>query len=140
MRTPDRKARAELLARQFAARLAAEGLSVKTQRNRKSLEREAKTEAAERDHLIEMRRRPSYAAVEAQQPFEPETRLIKPVARPSTVKSETEASGSPVRLTYDEMRAQRNEYPVLPADARDYERRRREQRRERKRQSGRRKK
>ena len=137
-KNPDRKARADLLARQFNARLAAEGLSVKAQRDRKSVAHDARAEAAERRRLIEMRRRPSYAAVEAQQPFEPETRLIRPAGRSSTAKSAT--SGPPARLTYDQMRVQRNEFPALPSNVREHERRRREQRRERKQQGGRRKK
>lgn len=124
-KNPDRKARTELLARQFAVRLTAEGLSVKAQRNRKSLASEARTEAAERRHSIEMRRRPSYAAVEAQQPFESDTRLIRPAGRPSMAEPET--SVSPARLTYDQMRAQRNEFPAMPADVREHKRRKREQ-------------
>ena len=128
-KTSDHKSRAELLARQFNMQLKTEGLGAKARKDRKSLGHEARTEAAERRQLIEMRRRQGYATVEAQEPFTPEVRLI-----PSKDRSEiAETNGNntaPVRRpSFKEMRAQTTEFPAIPAEVREVERRKREQRR-----------
>lgn len=130
-KNPDHKARAELLARQLNARLAAEGLGMQARRDRRALARDARAETAERRRMIEMRRRPSYAASEARQPFEARTRLIPATNRSHDAETHEKIVEPPTRPTYEQMRAQRDEYPDMPMEVREHERRRREQRRAR---------
>jgi hypothetical protein len=123
------RARAQLLARQFNARLAAEGLSVKGRRDRRAQADTAAIEAAERRHLRALRRRPGYAAGEARQPFEPEARLIR-TGRPDPVTGRG-AGEPPTRPTFEEMRARAEAYPAVPAEVRERKRAERRNRRKR---------
>lgn len=135
-KNPDHNARAELLARLLNTRLAAEGLGVQARRDRRALARDAVAETAERRRMIEMRRRPSYATSEARQPFETRTRLIPATNRSHDAEIHEKVAETSTRPTYEQMRAQRDEYPDMPAEVREYERRRREQRRTRSRAGG----
>jgi hypothetical protein len=129
IKTTDHKARAEVLARQLNARLAAEGLGVQARRDRRALAREAKAETTERRQTFEMRRRPSYATVEAQQPFQAETRLIRAPDRRDASVATGDAIEPARRPTFEEMRTQAEDFPPIPGEVREHERRKREQRR-----------
>jgi hypothetical protein len=122
----DHKTRDDLLALQFNIKLVAEGLSAEARRDRRSLAHEARTESTERRNQIEMRRRPSYASIEARQPFEPDARLIRADDRLGIIQEPAEPEPRP---TYEEMRAKAMDYPDTPAEVREYARRKREQRR-----------
>ncbi len=131
-----RKGRAELLALQLNIRLVAEGLGVQARKDRRALSGQAHREAVERRRAVELRRRPSYASAEAREPFIAETKLIRAADRPAIETGEI-PEVSPRRLTYSEMRARQEEYPAIPDEAREYQRRRREERRRRNGKGGR---
>ena len=126
----DRRPHDDEAARHFYILEKAESLSLRARRDRRSVAKEAAAEAAERRYAWETRRRPGYTSVEAQRPFEPETRLIRREDEPDEIKAE-QASEPPSRPTYAEMRAQRDEYPGQPRAVYEYKRRKREQRRAR---------
>ena len=128
-KNPDHKARAELRARQLNARLAAEGLGVQARRDRRALAREAKAETTERRQMFEMRRRAGYAAVEAKEPFQAEARLIRASDRLGGAEPNDEAIEPAGRPTFEEMRAKADDFPLVPGEVREHERRKRKQRR-----------
>jgi hypothetical protein len=101
----------------------------KAGRDRGALAREAKTETTERRQMFEMRRRPGYAAVEAKEPFQAEARLIRASDRLGAAEPNDEAIEPAGRPTFEEMRAQAEDFPPVPGEVREHERRKREQRR-----------
>ena len=128
-----RKARIELLKLQLNLKLVAEGLGVQARRDRRFLSGQAHREAIERRRDADLRRRPGYASVEANRPFEPDVRLIRAADRLGA--KENNASASPSRPSYAEMREQQSSYPPMPEEAREYHRRKREERRRRNREA-----
>lgn len=122
-----RKAREQILAYQFNLKLKIEGYGTQDAKDRKSLARTAQAERTERRRLIEMRRRPSYVSAEAGRPFEPDVRLIRAKDRPDT--REPEISEPAARLSFKQMRALSNEFPDTPAEAKEFQQRKRRQRR-----------
>lgn len=117
-----RRGRAQLLRRQFNSRLAAEGLSVQERRDRRAQAAAATSEVAERRRHRRLRHRPGYATAEAQQPFEPETRLIRAADLSGESRPDHHSGGSSRRLTFEEMRAEATAYPDVPAEVRERQR------------------
>lgn len=125
--TSNRQGRQQLLAYQLNLRLKIEGYSTQGTKDRKSQARTAQAERTERRRMHEMRRRPSYVAGETSQPFEPDVRLIRAKDRPGAPR--VDGPEHKPKPTYEQMRAQRDEYPDMPADVTSYKQRRREERR-----------
>jgi len=124
----DRRAPRENSALYYNTLLRAENLSMRARRRPGSIDREAAAYAAERRYAWETRRRPGYASIEARRPFEADARLIR--RDPDATKAKAIAK-PPRKPTYEEMRAQRDEYPDKPEEVRQYQKRKKEQKRAR---------